>query len=294
MPIPFTCPHCHVQTDVADEFAGRSGPCANCGRTITVPATPPAPQAPAGKAWTRMLSLALLAACILGALLACGGVVVKVLFPAVRSIRQTDHQAQCLANLQQIAMAVYDYRQRYDTFPPPVITDEDGRAMHSWRVLILPFLDQQELYDRYDFGQSWDSPDNRELIEMIPKVYRCPADPSGRGSQTSYLMIVGPGTFPSVTGPTRLDEFPDGGNLTLMLVETVNSGIDWTEPRDLNAEEMSFEVNDPAGGAIGSRHPGGAHVALCDGTVRFLSDWTSPEQVQAMTTVDGGETIPAN
>jgi prepilin-type processing-associated H-X9-DG protein len=291
MPIAFTCPHCGVETAVAEQFAGRSGPCANCGRAIDVP---PAGAESGGAAVgnsLRVLPLVMVGACALAAMVVCGGILVKLLMPAVLSTRQAAHKTQCAHNLQQIASAVFQYRVHYDTFPPACIADQTGKPLHSWRVLILPFLGHQALYDRYDFGQPWDSPDNLALAEMIPEVYRCPADSTAGSSQTSYLMIVGPGTFSSVTGPLRHDEMPDGPVGTLMLVETLNSGIVWTQPQDFHAGRSSTQINAPTGPAIGSRHPGGANAAMGDGSVQFLSEWTTPEDVRAMTTVDGGETI---
>ena len=291
MPIPFTCPDCGTETDVAEEYAGQSGPCAKCGRTISIPAAGAVAGGTAAKRTWGILVPAVVAVCVLGAVVVCGGILVRLLLPAVRSARGAARQSQCSNNLQQIATAVFQYRVRYDSFPPPCIVDENGRPMHSWRVLILPFLGHQSLYDRYDLDQPWDAPQNLALTGKIPQVYRCPEDTTGRDGETSYLMIVGPGAFSSVTGPRRLDEFPDGAVNTIMLAETVNSGVNWVEPRDLEVERMGFEINDPAGGGIRSRHPGGVNAAMCDGSVRWLSEWTTAEDVRAMTTIDGGEVI---
>ena len=294
MPVQFTCPHCGVETAVAEEFAGHSGPCANCGKTITVEVARAAPGDTAAKKISRVLVPAVVGVCILGVVLACGGVLLKLLMPRVQSARQAERRVRCAGSLQQIATAVFAYRQRYDVFPPPYVADENGRPMHSWRVLILPFLGHRALYDQYDFGQPWDSSHNLALAGMIPDVYRCPDDSTPRGSETSYLMIVGPGTFSTVTGPRQLGEFPDGAVNTLMLVEAVNSGIDWTQPRDLEVEQASFEINNPAGGVIRSHHPGGVNAAMCDGSVQFLSQWTTAEDVRAMTTIDGDEAFSSD
>jgi prepilin-type processing-associated H-X9-DG protein len=289
MPIPFACPYCGVETDVAEQYAGRSGPCARCGKTITVPSVAEEPPGAAAKTGPGVLIAVIVGLGILGGAIAFGAILLALLLPAVQSARAAARKSQCAGNLRQIATAVFEYRQRYDTFPPAYIADKNGRPMHSWRVLILPFLGEQVLYERYNFDQPWDSPDNQALASQIPQIYRCPEDPAGRSSDTSYLMIVGPRTFSTVTGPRRLGEFPDGAVKTLMLVETLGSGINWTEPRDLQVEQMSFQINAPVGKALSSNHPGGAHAAMCDGSVLFLSEWTTAEQVRAMTTIDGGE-----
>jgi len=296
MPIRFACPHCGAETDVAEAYAGRSGPCASCGQPITVPAAGSVARPAAAKSTSAALVLGIVVGvCVLGVVVVCGGILVALLLPAVQSARQAARQTECRNNLQQIATAIFEYRQRYDTFPPPYLADQNGRPIHSWRVLILPFLGERALYDRYRFDEPWDSPANRAVAETIPRVYRCPAAAAGSGGETSYVMITGPRSFSTVTGPRRrLSEFPDGAVRTLMLVETLDSGIDWAEPRDFEVGQMRFEINGPQRGGISSGHPGGAHAAMCDGSVLFLSEWTTAEQVRAMTTIDGGEKTGPN
>jgi prepilin-type processing-associated H-X9-DG protein len=233
--------------------------------------------------------LVVAAVVVLVAVVVCGVILVRSLMPVVEGAGGPARKTQCANNLRQIAAAVFAYRQRYDAFPPAYVADRHGRPMHSWRVLILPFLGHRPLYDRYDFNQPWNGLDNLALAGKMPEVYRCPDDSTGRSSATSYLMIVGPGTVSTLTAPPRLGDIPDGAANTLMLVEMMNSGIDWLEPRDLEVDESSLEINDPAGGGIRSRHPGGVNAAMCDGSVRFLSEWTIGEDVRAMTTIDGGE-----
>ena len=291
MPIPFTCPHCGMESDVAEEYAGQSGPCAKCGRTITVPPAGAVAGGAAAKSSSGILVPAVVAVCVVGAVVVCGGILVRLLLPAVQSARQSARQTQCSNNLQQIATAVFQYRVRYDSFPPPFIADENGRPMHSWRVLILPFLGHQALYDRYDLDQPWDAPTNLALTSMIPQVYRCPRDTMGLYCETSYLMIVGPETISD--GPTarKFAEIKDGTVCTIMVVEVANSGIDWMEPRDLKAEDITFAINDGTAEGIRSEHPGLANVLFCDGTVHTVPDTTDPARIRAMSTIAGGEEV---
>lgn len=69
-------------------------------------------------------------------------------------------------------MAVANYRSTFGGYPPAYIADCDGRPMHSWRVLILPFLEQQNLYAAYHFDEPWDGPNNRKLAGRIGQVFR--------------------------------------------------------------------------------------------------------------------------
>jgi len=166
MPIDFACPHCGRQTSVADQYAGQTGPCAGCGQSITIPMPGGAPikhmpvTPPAGGGGAGPAVAAIAVAVILGVFV-CGGILVALLLPAVQSAREAARRAQCSNNLKQIALAFHNYHDTYRTFPPAYIPDEDGNPKHSWRVLILPFLEQRALYEQYNFDEPWDSPNNR-------------------------------------------------------------------------------------------------------------------------------------
>src|SRR5690606_17767117 len=153
MPIEFKCPHCGHQTLVADQYACQSGPGAACGQTITVPAAAvaaPAPTPPprgSGSGWS--LAVVLIVGAVVG-LLFCGGILVALLLPAVQSARETARRVQCANNLKQIGLAMHNYMDVNGAFPPAYLADSDGKPMHSWRVLILPYMEHRSLYDRYD------------------------------------------------------------------------------------------------------------------------------------------------
>ncbi len=291
MPIQFTCPHCGLQTNVADEYAGQSGPCARCGKTITVPpigggpAPLPPPRRTSGPA---VLVIVLVGA--LGVVVVCGGILAALLLPAVQAAREAARRAQCTNNLKQIALAMHNYHDSYGCFPPAYLADDKGKPMHSWRVLLLPFLEQQALYEAYNLDEPWDSPANQRIAATMVPAYRCPSEPNA-GPQTNCTMLVGPGTISDGASCTSIAEIKDGSSNTIMIVEATGTGIGWTEPRDLDATKITFQVNEPLGGEIESSHPGGVNCALCDGSVRFLSDFIEPEQLRALSTIAGGENV---
>src|SRR5262245_66359 len=102
-------------------------------------------------------------------LVCCGGLTIPaLLLPAVQQGREAARRSQCKNNLKQIALALLNYESRYGTFPPAYVADESGKPMHSWRVLILPDLDQQALYNDYNFSEPWDGPNNSRLLTRIP------------------------------------------------------------------------------------------------------------------------------
>lgn len=214
----------------------------------------------------------------------------------------------CVNNLREIGLALHNYHDTYGRFPPAYTADDEGRPLHSWRLLLLPFMTRQwgdtrktgytsrQLYDRFHLDEPWDSPHNLSLLDRLPYhdwQYRCLSDRQNETGQTNYVMILGPQTLSSGTESRSLRDVRDGATHTIAIVEVINSGIRWTEPRDLRADEISFQVNDPDQPAISSRHPGGANVLFVDGSSRLLSDKNAPSLVQALTTVDGGEDVSA-
>ena len=197
----------------------------------------------------------------------------------------------CAANLRQIALAMHSYHDMHNCFPPAYVADEDGRPTHSWRVLLLPYLDQPTLYALYDFEKPWDSPRNLRLAEAMPKVYRCPGDRGTKPGNTSYVVITGPGTVFDGPNATKLRDIADGTSNTIMVAECAGSGVNWLEPRDLSTEQITFPVNADERYGIRSNHAGGAFVAFGDGHVSFVEASTEPSAVRAMTTARGGESL---
>jgi hypothetical protein len=118
------------------------------------------------------------------------------------------------------------YSVRQDRFPPAVVYGPDGKPWHSWRVLILPYLGQEELYRSYDFNQPWDSPKNRKLLDRMPEVYREPAYGEARGSVADYAALVGTNTcFPS-DRPIRPDD--TGGRWLTQINDGISNTRSWS------------------------------------------------------------------
>jgi prepilin-type processing-associated H-X9-DG protein len=188
-------------------------------------------------------------------------------------------------NLKQIGLALRNYHDAYGCFPPAYLADRNGRPIHSWRVLILPWLEQKAIYDRYRFDEPWDGPNNRKLHDLIVSPYVCPSHPRP-GHSTAYAAVVGPETAWRKTESMRLEDVDDGPEQTILLVEISAPSIHWMEPRDLEFDRMSFTINgsnDSAG--LSSSHPGGANILLVDGAARWLSDRMAPKWLRALLTV---------
>lgn len=210
--------------------------------------------------------------------------------------RAAARRSQCCSNLKRIGLALHDYHDVYGCFPPACVKDEEGRPMHSWRVLLLPFLEEEDLYDRYDFGQPWDGPDNRRLSQEIPSVFQCPAGELSSTPFTSYLAVVGADTMWPPGRTVRLSDIEDGTRNTLAVIESSASNVHWMEPRDLDVGDLSYGVNHDSGRGISSRnqccwrHPVlGANVLFADDSTYCLQNDIDIEDLQAVATIAGKE-----
>lgn len=314
----FTCTHCQTKTLVDDQYSGQTGRCVTCGVEIRLPNFAPregtAPGRlnqtpslgrPVGQANNSSpLVRRLVAATIVLILVACGAVaMVRYGAPALTSIQANRIRVQSIRNIERIASALNAYAVDHGTYPPPVIRRPDGTLMHSWRVLILPYLDQQELFNEYDMSQPWDSPSNIELTSRMPAVYRS-ASSQAYGSEAAYFLITGPGTlFPPAPSSSPAGTFrplspraiTDDPSQTLLVVEastsTSNFYPSWLEPRDLDVTSMQGLIGTSPGREIGGIHSDGAVVATIDGRSHFLSDQTPPSTVMALISVSGGEPL---
>jgi len=310
MPIDFACPHCGQTIRVPDESAGRSGSCPRCQQPVTVPlsagpgasAGPPVlssvPEyAPPAKSSAAPI-VAIVLASVVGVVLVIGVILALLLIPAIQAAREAARQAQCMNHLKMIGLAFHNYHSTWKCFPPAYTTDKDGKPMHSWRALILPYMEQRALYEQIRLDEPWDSPHNRALASQMPPEYRCPSDSASTGTQTSYAVIVGleaslrdPGPVFEAGHPPRMPDILDGTSNTLLVVEVAGAGIDWMEPRDLDFAKMTYAINDGSARGIQSGHPGRACVLFCDGSVRPLSQTIDPELLKALITCEGQEVV---
>ncbi len=208
------------------------------------------------------------------------------LLPATRSARPAAYRMQCSNNLKVIALALQNYAAKFDALPPAYTVDADGKPLHSWRTLILPFLDQQQLYDQVDLTKPWDDPVHASIAEAQFLPYRCPATSVGKG-MTTYLAVVGQDACLHPTSPRRLADILDGLPNTIMVVEvTADDAVQWMSP--LDADEGIVLRLAPG---LNLPHAVGTNVALADGMVQFLPDSTPKSTRRSMITIAAGDAI---
>lgn len=187
-------------------------------------------------------------------------------------------------------MAVANYESTFGSLPPAYVLGPDGKPWHSWRVLILPFLGQTEIYDAYRFDEPWNGPHNRRLADKIGSIYlRSGLDPATRQT-TSFVAVVGPETAWPGARALKLDEIGDGTANTILIVEVPDGSIPWMAPVDLAFDRMSFGINDGSGNGLGSRF-GNARVTTVSDSVRTLMDNLPAQRLRSLLTANGHEPI---
>jgi Protein of unknown function (DUF1559) len=225
------------------------------------------------------------------AVFACSFALIAWLSQGVQSAREAARRSQCLCQYCQILLALHNYHSEFNTLPPAYVADANGKPMHSWRVLLLPYMEQSALYNRYKFNEPWNGPNNITLLNSMPSTFACPSRFSNPTNLTSYVAVTGPGTMFPGAQSTKLADVTDGTSNTLMIVEISNVNIPWTAPVDLDVRTMSFQINDGKRAGISSKHPGGAIVGVGDGRARWASNSITPGNLRAVLTIAGSEGI---
>jgi hypothetical protein len=171
------------------------------------------------------------------------------------------NRAKSMNNLKQIALAFHNYASTFNDALPQNITDKDGKPLLSWRVHLLPFIEEVQLYKEFKLDEAWDSENNIKLLEKMPKTYESPRVKVKTKGYTVYQGFEGNGAiFGSIY---KIGNIPDGTSNTIMVVET-SVAVPWTKPVNIPFDPKK-DLPD-IGKAYGNR----PLAAMCDGSVRIL------------------------
>lgn len=217
-----------------------------------------------------------------------GPVAVALLLPAIQSARAAARRTQSMNNVKQLSLALLTFESTFGRFPSAAIPTKDGKPGLSWRVALLPYLEEQDLYDQFHLDEPWDSDHNKKLIEKMPDVFASPAASVAKG-KTNYLAVR-TNNSALVESDDRLGrrirEFVDGVSNTIWVVEVDDDqAVEWTRPDDFKPD-----ANNPMKG-LGSLVPNGFVVGFVDATTTLLPTTTSAETLRAYFTINGGEPI---
>jgi type II secretory pathway pseudopilin PulG len=189
------------------------------------------------------------------------GMLAALLIPAQQhsSCPSRSRLGPCANNLKHLAVALHTYHDANQSFPPAYTVDAEGKPLHSWRVLVLPYLEAVELYQSIRLDEPWDSEYNQQFHVQMPGGFACPAASLKKG-ETTYKALTGPGTY--FPGPAcRARDEMDGKKKDILLLLETATAICWMAPVDVSVETMP---------RVDNCHAGGANVITADGTVRFV------------------------
>jgi hypothetical protein len=210
--------------------------------------------------------------------------VLGLALPAVQKVREAATRVTSQNNLKQIALAIYDYESAYGHLPHDIV-DKNGKPLLSWRVQILPFLDQENLYRQFNLNEPWDSPTNQKAAATVVKVFTSPQTDTPPG-MTHYKAFVGPGTVFERGKKIRFADVTDGTSNTILVIEA-GDPVPWAKP-----EDIPFDPKKPLPKLAMPGVEEMVNVAMVDGSVRAINMKKLAEKtLKALITRNGGEIV---
>jgi prepilin-type N-terminal cleavage/methylation domain-containing protein len=207
-------------------------------------------------------------------------ILASLIVPARRNVRPAMRRTQCRNNLKQIVLALHHYKDEYHVFPPAYTVDDHGKPLHSWRTLLLPYLEEKALYKKIDLSKPWDDPANARIGETHLEIFTCPESRCPLNC-TSYLAVVKPNSCLRPGKSRDAAEHSSEAGKTVLVIEVASKqAVPWMSTQDANEElVLSLEPENEL------PHQGGALAAFSDGTVQFLPAATPAELRRSMMSV---------
>ena len=207
-----------------------------------------------------------------------------ILVPALEKSRKAAQRIASSNNLKQIALAMHNYHGANGHLPGAAIRDNNGKPLLSWRVALLPFLEQDALYNRFKLDEPWNSEHNLKLLKEMPRVYRLGNMPQKEPDKTFYQVFTGKGTPFEKDEGQKFEDITDGTSNTILFIEA-GDPVPWTKPEDL-----TYAADKPLpklGGLLSEVFL----AAYCDGSVHPISRNVNEQRLRALITRNGGEKI---
>jgi hypothetical protein len=190
-------------------------------------------------------------------------------------------------NLKMIGLAMHNFHDVYNHFPSAASVDKDGKSLLSWRVQILPYLDQGDLYNQFHHDEPWDSPHNKTLIAKMPTIYRVAGNNTLQPGMTTYVGVVDKDTaFPPGGVATKIGQFTDGTSNSVLAIDAdAEQAVIWTKPDDLPLDAEVLRS------ALHGRFNDGGLVLFCDGSVGGLVEPLNDETLVHLFNIHDGNAI---
>ena len=221
---------------------------------------------------------------------AVSGVLVALLLPAIQAAREAARRNTSMNNIKQIMLSLLNYESAHGHFPAHASCDDTGKPLLSWRVHMLPYLDQTQLYDRFHLDEPWDSEHNLKIISLIPELF---LDPSSRLQVTDgrphYLGVQGSNSiFQGLKKEgIRFRDIIDGSSNTLAILQVNDEYASiWTQPKDWEMDKRA-----PLRGLSNSLHPGIFLGGICDGSVHSISVDIDPTTFKHLLMFNDGQVV---
>ncbi|MFM7564384.1 MAG: DUF1559 domain-containing protein [Planctomycetota bacterium] len=212
------------------------------------------------------------------------GTLVGLLLPAFQRVREAARRTDSQNNIRMQMLAILNYHDAMNRLPGQAITDTAGKPLLSWRVAILPYLDEGQLYSEFHLDEPWDSEHNLKLLDRMPQVYRNAA--IDLGNQTVYLAVTGKGTGFEAGKKIGIRDILDGTSYAIGIVEaSPASAVPWTKP-----EDWTYQPGQEKAG-LGGIRPDGFLAVFFDGSSRLIANSVDNDFLRKLFLINDGEVI---
>jgi hypothetical protein len=213
----------------------------------------------------------------------------QLVLPAVTAARGAARRMQGMNNLKQLALAMHLSHSVDNHFPANAIYSKDGKALLSWRVSLLPYLDQENLFKQFHLDEPWDSANNKPLIAKMPSIFKNPNGKPLAEGQTRYVVPSGKDTIFDGDKGISMAHITDGTSNTILILEVgEDKAVTWTKPDD-----MDFDPQKPMTG-LGTIDPAGILAAFADGSVRMIRKTVDAETFRRLILRNDGQPIDSS
>jgi hypothetical protein len=187
-----------------------------------------------------------------------------------------------------VVLALHNYHDTHGRYPPAVVYGEDDQPLYSWRVLILPFVEQDALYEEFHLDEPWDSPHNIQLVPRMPKIYALPPRKATKmrvpeGHTVCHVFVGKNAAFEGKEG-LRIRDFTDGLSNTILVIEA-GEPVPWTKP-----EEIHYDPDEPLP-ALRSPFKDIIRVGMGDGSRRHIRLSLSEATLRAAITRNANDSL---